>query len=55
MLTVAIRELKDRLSQHLRMVRRGEEILVTEMQVLTLDTRIRDNAGAPGFDTLPES
>jgi len=28
--------------------------LVTEMQVLTLDKRIRDNAGALGFDTLPE-
>jgi len=29
--------------------------LVTEMQVLTLNRRIRDNADALGFDTLPES
>ena len=28
--------------------------LVPEMQMLTLDKRIRDNAGALGFDTLPE-
>ncbi len=29
--------------------------LVAEMEVLTLDNRIRDNARALGFDTLPES
>ena len=29
MITVGVRELKNRLSEHLRMVRRGEEILVT--------------------------
>ena len=30
MITVGIRELKDRLSEHIQMVRRGEEILVTD-------------------------
>ncbi len=30
MLTVGIRELKDRLSQHIRLVRRGERILITD-------------------------
>jgi predicted nucleic acid-binding protein len=29
--------------------------LVTEMQMLTLDKRIRDNASALGFDILPEN
>ena len=53
MTSVGIRELKNRLSAYLRMVRRGEEILVTDLQVLSLDERIRVNAVELGFDVVP--
>jgi len=39
MITVGIRELKDRLSQYLRMVRRGQEILVTDRGEVVAELR----------------
>jgi antitoxin (DNA-binding transcriptional repressor) of toxin-antitoxin stability system len=39
MITVGIRELKDRLSQYLRMVRGGEEILVTDRGEVVAELR----------------
>ncbi len=39
MITVGIRELKDRLSRYLRMVRRGEEILVTDRREVVAELR----------------
>jgi antitoxin (DNA-binding transcriptional repressor) of toxin-antitoxin stability system len=39
MITVGIRELKNRLSEHLRMVRRGEEILVTDRGEVVAELR----------------
>ena len=39
MITVGVRELKNRLSEHLRMVRRGEEILVTHRGEVVAELR----------------
>ncbi len=51
MITVSIRELKRRLSEHLRMVRGGEEILVTDrakvMAELRLPMRMPGTAAHP--------
>lgn len=53
MTTVGIRELKDRLSQYLRMVRRGEEILVTDRGQVVAELRqpvsTFENAAYPGL------
>lgn len=53
MITVGIRELKNRLSQYLRMVRQGEEILVTDrgevVAELRQPTRAAGNAEFPGL------
>ncbi len=45
MITVGIRELKDRLSQYLRMVRRGEEILITDRGEVVAELRQPVSAG----------
>jgi antitoxin (DNA-binding transcriptional repressor) of toxin-antitoxin stability system len=39
MRTVGIRELKNRLSEYLRLVRRGEEVLVTDRGVVIAELR----------------
>ena len=46
-----IRELKDRLSAYVQMVRRGEEILVTDRGVVVAE--LRQPARVPGTDTYP--
>lgn len=51
MITVGIRELKDRLSQYLRMVRRGEEILVTDRGEVVAE--LRQPTGAGGSTEYP--
>jgi antitoxin (DNA-binding transcriptional repressor) of toxin-antitoxin stability system len=48
MRAVGIRELKNRLSEYLRMVRRGEEILVTDRGVVVAELR---QPGARAADT----
>lgn len=51
MITVGIRELKDRFSQYLRMVRRGEEILVTDRGEVVAE--LRQPTSTPGNTTYP--
>ena len=51
MITVGIRELKDRLSEHIQMVRRGEEILVTDRGEVVAE--LRQPASVPGTATYP--
>ena len=51
MITVGIRELKDRLSEHIQMVRRGEEILVTDQGEVVAE--LRQPASVPGTATYP--
>ena len=79
MISVGVRELKNRLSEYLRMVRRGVERgrrafprepirtldavhlstapvargVVSDLQLLSLDARIRANAAELGFDVVP--
>ncbi len=54
MRTVGIRELKDRLSQHIRMVRDGERILVTDRGEVVAELRepsvTPEAAGFPGLE-----
>ena len=52
MTTVGIRELKNRLSEHLRMVREGEEILVTDRGRVV--AALRQPTGLPGTRAHPE-
>ena len=52
MITVGIRELKNRLSEYLRMVRRGEEILVTDRGEAVAE--LRQPVQAPGSVAYPE-
>ena len=52
MTTVGIRELKNRLSEHLRMVREGEEILVTDRGRVVAE--LRQPTGMPGTSAHPE-
>ena len=51
MITVGIRELKNRLSEHLRMVRRGEEILVTDRGEVVAE--LRQPVSVPGAAAYP--
>ncbi len=51
MITVGIRELKDRLSQYLRMVRRGEEVLVTDRGEVVAE--LRQPASTPNSAAYP--
>lgn len=51
MVTVGIRELKNRLSEHLRMIRDGEEILVTDRGKVVAE--LRQPANLPGASTHP--
>ena len=51
MTTVDIRELKNRLSEHLRMVRRGEAILVTDRGEVVAE--LRQPASVPGTAAYP--
>ena len=51
MITVGIRELKDRLSAYIQMVRRGEEILVTDRGEVVAE--LRQPVGVPGTATYP--
>ncbi|MCY4439084.1 MAG: hypothetical protein OXE53_02575 [Deltaproteobacteria bacterium] len=51
MITVGIRELKDRLSEHIQMVRRGEEILVTDRGEVVAE--LRQPVGVPGSAAYP--
>lgn len=51
MITVGIRELKDRLSEHLRMVRRGEEILITDRGEVVAE--LRQPVSVPGTAAYP--
>ena len=51
MKTVGIRELKNRLSEHLQMVRRGEEILVTDRG--TVVAELRQPVNVPGTAAYP--
>ena len=53
MLTVGIRELKDRLSQHIRLVRRGERILITDRGETVAELRqpsVTPAAAFPGLE-----
>ena len=50
-ITVGIRELKNRLSEHLRMVRRGEEILVTDRGEVVAE--LRQPVSVPGAAAYP--
>lgn len=52
MISVGIRELKNRLSEYLRMVRRGEEILVTDRGEAVAE--LRQPVHAPGSVAYPE-
>ena len=52
MISVGIRELKDRLSEYLRMVRSGEEILVTDRGEAVAE--LRQPTSAPGKAAYPE-
>ena len=51
MMIVGIRELKNRLSEHLRIVRDGEEILVTDRGKVVAE--LRPPASGPGNDAHP--
>ena len=51
MITVGIRELKDRLSAYIQMVRRGEEILVTDRGEVVAE--LRQPASVHGTATYP--
>lgn len=51
MVTVGVRELKNRLSEHLRMIRDGEEILVTDRDKVVAE--LRQPANLPGASTYP--
>ena len=51
MITVGVRELKNRLSEHLRMVRRGEEILVTHRGEVVAE--LRQPSRVPAAVTYP--
>ena len=52
MVSVGVRELKDRLSEYLRMVRRGEEILVTDRGEPVAE--LRQPSNAPYTAAYPE-
>ena len=52
MISVGIRELKNRLSEYLRMVRRGEEILVTDRGEAVAE--LRQPLSLPEAATYPE-
>jgi antitoxin (DNA-binding transcriptional repressor) of toxin-antitoxin stability system len=51
MVTVGIRELKNRLSEHIRMIRDGEEILVTDRGKVAAE--LRQPANLPGASAHP--
>ncbi len=51
MITVGIRELKDRLSEHIQMVRRREEILVTDRSEVVAE--LRQPVSLPGTAAYP--
>lgn len=51
MVTVGVRELKNRLSEHLRMVRRGEEVLITHRGEVVAD--LRQPSRVPAAATFP--
>ena len=51
MMTVGIRELKNRLSEHLRMIRDGEEILVTDRGKVVAE--LRQPPTCPGASAHP--
>ena len=52
MISVGIRELKNRLSEYLRMVRRGEEISVTDRGEAVAE--LRQPVNAPGIVAYPD-
>jgi len=54
MITVGVRELKNRLSEYLRLVRAGEEILVTDRGEVVAELRRPERDRAPSAGALAE-